>query len=181
MTAVTRSLLTPILQVWLRSQLEAAQELQVKILGSDRQLWQGIIPLAEVNGKGIIYQGLYLSKIGLSATEIKLNVKELLKGESLKLLVAIAVKIDLHLTVADFRQCLTAPLLSDQLDQAQLQQIFANQVLPPDFQINSESDAQIEAFLINHLQKLGDQFELNHVRVQQGDCYCAGQFWISAT
>lgn len=173
MTAVTRSLLTPILQVWLRSQLEAAQGLQVKILGSDRQLWQGIIPLAEVSGKGIIYQGLYLSEIGLSATEIKLNIREMLKGESLKLLVAIAVKIDLHLTAADFRQCLTAPLLQAELDQGQLKQVLENQ--------NHATDSQINTFLVDHLKKIGDQFELTQLRVQNGNCYCVGQFLISAT
>jgi LmeA-like phospholipid-binding len=188
MTAITRSLLTPILQVWLRSQLESAQQLQVKILGSDRQLWQGIIPLAEVSGLGIVYQGLYLSEIELSAIEIKLNVRELLKGESLKLLTAIAVKIDLRLTAADFRQCLTAPLLKDELDQMQVKSILANQTLAnkatetePDSQINAQNDAQIEAFLVDHLQKLGNQFELKHLRVQGGDCYCVGQFLICAT
>jgi LmeA-like phospholipid-binding len=166
MTAVTRTLLTPILQLWLRSQLESAQELKVKISGSDRQLWQGIIPLTEVSGTGIVYQGLHLSQIGLSATEIQLNVGQVLKGDSLKLLAAIAVKLDLRLKVEDFRLCLAAPLIRNELDQTLA---------------NNASDLEIENFVKLHLQKLGDQFRLKELQVQNGACYCEGEFWIAAT
>jgi LmeA-like phospholipid-binding len=166
MTALTRSILTPILQLWLRSQLESAQELQVKISGSDRQLWQGIIPLAEVKGKGIMYQGLHLTQISLTASEIELNIRQVLKGESLKLLEAIAVSLDLNLSATDLHYCLAAPLVQAEL----------TQTLDPE-----ASDREIHDFLVTQLQRLGDQFRLKELTVDRGDCACKGEFWINAT
>jgi len=166
MTAFTRSILTPILQLWLRSQLESAQELHIKISGSDRQLWQGIIPLAEVKGKVVVYQGLHLSQISLSAAEIKLNIQQVLKGESLRLLEAIAVKLDLSLELADLHHCLAAPLLKHELTESLAKEA---------------NDQEIQDFLANNLQKLGDQFQLKELVVDRGACSCVGEFWIGAT
>ncbi|MDX1977151.1 MAG: DUF2993 domain-containing protein [Pseudanabaenaceae cyanobacterium bins.68] len=167
MTAITRSLLVPILKLWLRSQLETCAQLEVKISGSDRQLWQGLIPWAEVGGGRVVYQGLHLTEVKLVAREIKLNIPELLKGESLRLLAAIAVELELCLSAADLDACLGSPLLKNQLRQS--------------LAVEQATDSEVLAFLQRGLSELGEQFELGQLRVEGGACYCKGKFWIAAS
>lgn len=166
MTAIVRSLLVPVLKLWLRSQVEACDWLEVQIAGSDRDLWQGLIPWAEVGGGRVVYQGLCLTEVKLVASEIRLNVAQLVKGESLRLLGAIAVELDLHLTMTDLYACLASPLL----------QVALSQDLAP-----GASDLEILRFLRCGLAQLGDQFELGELRVEGGACYCRGKFWIAAS
>lgn len=85
MSAIIRSVLSPVLKFWLRSQVEMVQDLEISIDGADGQILKGNIPQAQVSGQGIIYQGLYLTKLNLVATDIHLNIPQILKGQTLKL------------------------------------------------------------------------------------------------
>ena len=67
MPSIVSSVLCPLIKLWLRSQVEAVEGLEVKIQGANRQILQGQVPQAEVCGQEIVYQGLSLSNINLVA------------------------------------------------------------------------------------------------------------------
>jgi hypothetical protein len=166
MSAITRSVLTPILQLWLRSQVDSLQQLKVEMLGSDRQIWQGNIPQAKVSGKHLVYQGLHISQVNLTAANIQLNTPQLLKGESLRLLEAIAVNLDLTLDAPDLWLCLSANLVSE---------ILPYQLAP------DATDSQIQTLLEHLLKNLGEEFQLTDLIVKDGNCHCQGIFTVAAT
>lgn len=166
MASIVSSVLCPVIKLWLRSQVEAVQELDIKILGANRQILQGQVPQAAVSAQGIVYQGLSLSNISLVAAGINLNIPQILKGQPLKLLDPIKVQLDLTLEPDDLRQCLGSSLVTDALGDK----------LP-----QPSSDLDIKALLESLLLKLGDQFALDSLVVTGGRCSCQGVFTVAAT
>jgi hypothetical protein len=166
MASIVSSVLCPVIKLWLRSQVEAVQDLDIKILGANRQILQGQVPQAEVSGQGIIYQGLSLSNINLVASGINLNIPQILKGQPLKLLDPIKVHLDLTLEPQDLQQCLGSSLVTDALGGKSPQ---------------PSSDPDIKALLESLLLKLGDQFALDRLIVTDGRCSCQGVFTVAAT
>jgi hypothetical protein len=166
MSAIIRSVLAPILKLWLRSQVQAAQTIELKIGGADGEILKGQITQAQVSGRGIVYEGLHLSQLSLKAEDIFLNIPQILKGQSLKLLEPLAVQMDLTLTAEDFQLCLKSSVLQDLLDYQ----------LPP-----MSSDREIRVLLGILLKLLGDQFVLKELQVNNGSPRCQGSFKIAPT
>jgi LmeA-like phospholipid-binding len=166
MSSIVSSVICPLIKLWLRSQVEAIENLEVKILGANRQILQGQVPQAEVCGQGIMYQGLSLSNINLVAAGINLNVPQILKGQPLKLLEPIKVQLDLSLEPQDLKQCLSSTLVTEALGYELTQ---------------PSSDPDMKSLLENLLQKLGDQFALHSLTVTDGKCCCQGVFTVAAT
>lgn len=104
--------LSPAVRLWLQSQVERVEDLQVKIQGGDRQILQGAIPSVSLSAKGAVYQGLHLSQLLLTATGIHINIGQVLKGKPLRLLQPVPVVGELLLREADLNASVSAPLLS---------------------------------------------------------------------
>jgi hypothetical protein len=103
------------LKLWLHSQVETVEDLQVNIVGGERQILKGYLPsLCLASSRGI-YQGLHLRHIVLEASKIRFNLAEVLKGKSLKLLEPIPVITEISLTAEDLQASLGSPLLSSGL------------------------------------------------------------------
>jgi hypothetical protein len=166
MSAVIRSVLTPLIKLWLRSQVESVKSLEVAITGSDREILQGLIPSAKVAATGVVYQGLHLSNLALTSSQIYLNTPQVLKREALKLLEPIQVNLELQLTPTDLKHCLQASLLEEALGK--------------NFTGITE-DQEILASLTEILKKLGDEFKLNDLSIINGHCHCEGIFMVRAT
>ena len=166
MPSIVSSVLCPLIKLWLRSQVEAVEDLEVKIQGANRQILQGQVPQAEVCGQGIVYQGLSLSNINLVAAGINLNIPQILQGQPLKLLEPIKVQLDLILEPQDLKQCLSSSIVTEALGYELTQ---------------PSSDPDMKSLLENLLHKLGDQFALQHLTVTDGKCYCQGVFTVAAT
>jgi hypothetical protein len=100
-------------QLWLKSQVDHVDSLNVAIKAGDRQLLSGTIPQVTLLAKRTIYQGLHLSDVDLTGSNIRVNFNQVLRGKSLQLLEPIMVtgKILLHET--DLNASLTAPLLAE--------------------------------------------------------------------
>jgi hypothetical protein len=107
--------ITTAIKLWLRSQVDTVEDLQVNIIGGDRQILQGYLPQIALTSSSGIYQGLYLRHIALKAANIRFNLPEVLKGKSLKLLAPIPVVITISLTAEDLQASLGSPLLSSAL------------------------------------------------------------------
>jgi hypothetical protein len=173
MSSVIRSVLSPLMlpliKIWLRSQVESLDTLEIEIKGRDGQILKGLIPSAKVMATGVVYQGLHLSDLCLTASEIHLNTPQVLRGEALKLLQPIQVNLELNLTPSDLKHCLDASLLTEALG------TFENPML------EQQDDRTIMASLNQILQKLGDEFKLEDLAITDGYCHCKGIFTVNAT
>jgi hypothetical protein len=107
--------LTPALRLWLLTQVESVEQLQLKIQSGDRRLLSGCIEQVELAAEQVVYQGLRLSRIQLSASGIQVNLGQIIRGKPLRILAPITVTGDLQVSESDLNYSLQAPLLKDAL------------------------------------------------------------------
>ncbi len=129
---IISTVLSPALQLWLRSQVEHVEALQFKITGGDRQILTGNIPGISIAASRAVYQGLHLSKIQLEGTEIHVNLGQVLKGKPLRLLEPVPVVGQLVLSESDFQTSLQSPLLSSALTEFLVDLLASDQVINSD-------------------------------------------------
>ena len=109
-------LLSSAVKLYLRSQVERVEALQVKIGGKNKQILQGYIPQVFLSCDRAIYQGLHLSQIELKGTDIAVNLPEVIKKQPLRLIEPIMVEIQLKLDAEDLQASLKSDLLQSGLD-----------------------------------------------------------------
>jgi hypothetical protein len=105
------AVVAPAVQLWLRSQVEQIEHLQVQIEAGDRQILSGYIPQVRVGARQAVYQGLHLSQIQLLGQGIQINLGQVIRGKPLQLLQPIPVEAELSLHQADLNASLAAPLM----------------------------------------------------------------------
>lgn len=108
-------ILSTAIKLYLRSQVSQVQDLQVKIVGKNKQILQGYIPQVFLSCDRAVYQGLHLSQIELKGKDIAVNLPEVIKRKPLKLLESIFVEIELKLDTADLQASLDSDLLQSGL------------------------------------------------------------------
>ena len=108
-------LLSGAIKLYLRSQVERVEALEVEIAGKNKQILQGYIPQVFLSCDRAVYQGLHLSQIELKGTDIAVNLPEVIKKEPLKLIEPIRVEIQLRLNAADLQASLESNLLQSGL------------------------------------------------------------------
>jgi hypothetical protein len=104
--------LSTALRFWLRSQVERVEHLELAIIGGDRQILSGCIPQVRVAATGAIYQGLHLSHIQLTASDIRINLGQVLRGKPLRLLHIVPVMAELELQEVDLQASLASPIFA---------------------------------------------------------------------
>lgn len=114
---IASAVLSPAVQLWLRSQVQQVDELKVKIEGSDRQIFSGAIPKVTAAASGAVYKGLHLTEVALEGCGIRINLGQALKGQPLRLMESVPVAGVLRLSQADLNASLKAPLLADALSE----------------------------------------------------------------
>lgn len=114
---IASAVLSPAVQLLLRSQVEQVDELNVKIQGSDRQIFSGAIPKVTAAARGAVYKGLHLTEVAIEGCGIRINLGQALKGKPLRLLESVPVAGVLRLSQADLNASLKAPLLADALSE----------------------------------------------------------------
>lgn len=104
--------LSPALRLWLRSQVESAEELQIAIDGQDRQILKGYIPSVSLSSRRAVYQGLHLGDVQLMGENIRINIGQVIKGKPLQLLEPIQVTGEVRLAERDLQASLPSSLLA---------------------------------------------------------------------
>ncbi|MGK7916093.1 MAG: DUF2993 domain-containing protein [Prochloraceae cyanobacterium] len=112
---IISKILSPALQLWLRSQVEQIEQLQVKINGGDRQILGGYIPGVFLASSRAVYQGLHLGQVQLQGENIRINLTQVIRGKPFRLLEPISVTAKVLLEEADLTKSLASPLLSNAL------------------------------------------------------------------
>lgn len=102
-------------KLYLRSLVTQVEDLQVTIVGKNRQILKGYIPQVLLSCDRTVYQGLFLQQVKVNGTNIGFNLPEVLKKKPLKLVEPIVVDIKLGLDAADLQASLDSPLLQSGL------------------------------------------------------------------
>lgn len=165
--SLVSSALIPVIKLWLRSQVEHIDTLEIEVFGKSRQILSGDIPKASVIGSGIRYQGLAITNVDFCAEAIHLNISQILRGDALRLLDPIRVSMNVELTSNDLQNCLKSPIF--------LEAIASD--TPPII----TTDSQIQDLLEMLLHKLGNEFTLHELVIADGGAKCRGEFAIAAT
>ncbi|MBE9115484.1 DUF2993 domain-containing protein [Lusitaniella coriacea LEGE 07157] len=103
--------LSPAVRLWLRSQVEAVDELHFEISGGNRQILTGYIPSVSLNARCAVYQGLHLSQAEIEGENIRINLSEAIKGKPLHLLEPIPIFGEVSIAQNDLQASLSSPLL----------------------------------------------------------------------
>ncbi len=106
-------ILPPAIRFWLRTQVEHVEDLTFTIDGRDRDLLSGHIPTVTLAAEKAIYQGIHLSHIALTATDIRINLGQVMRRKPLRLLEAFPVTGDVRVTLDDLNASLQSPLLGE--------------------------------------------------------------------
>ena len=104
-------ILPPAVRFWLRSQVEQVDNLEVVLAGRDRQILKGYIPGVKVVAQEVIYKGLYVSEVNLSAGGIRINTGQVVRGKPLRLLQSFPVLGRVVLSAGDVERSVRSPLL----------------------------------------------------------------------
>ena len=169
--SVVSSVLIPIIKLWLRSEVEHIETIEIAIAGKSRQILSGDIPKATVSGTNAKYQGLSITSIDLSAEAIHLNIGEIFKGDALRLLNPICVNMNVELSPEDLQSCLKSKIFLDAIA-SDIPEVNIPEV---------KTDAEIHALLEILVHKLGDEFTLHELAIANGGAKCRGEFAIAAT
>ena len=102
-------------KLWLRSQLESIEQLDIQLKGRDRQIVSGRLPKVAVSAESAVYQGIHLSRATLSAEDIRINIGQVIRGKPLRLLKAFPVLGEVSLAAEDLNTSLGSDLLADGL------------------------------------------------------------------
>ncbi len=115
------TLLTPLLKTWVMQQVTRADNLDIKLQGTDQELLRGLIPQINVRADNVVYQGVQAHSVNLVGRSVQLDVSQAFRGGGVKL--KNPVQADLAITMAE-------PDLNRYLTSPQFQKQFANLRLP---------------------------------------------------
>ena len=104
-------ILSTAVKLYLRSQVDRAEYLKVKIVGGNKQILTGYIPQVNLSCSHAVYQGLYLSQVELRGADIAFNLPEVLKRQPLKLTEPVFVDLEVKLSAADLQASVNSLLL----------------------------------------------------------------------
>lgn len=118
--------LPPAIRLWIHAQADQIQDLNFNLNGSDRQILSGYVPAVAVSARQAVYRGLHLSQVEVVASEIKINLGQVVRGKPLRLLQPFPIMGQVRLNQADLNASLQTPLLTQAI-QDLLQQLLAAQ------------------------------------------------------
>lgn len=120
-------LLPPAIRLWLHTQLDHLDGLEFAIDGKDRQILGGYLPGVTLAARQAVYQGLHVSQADVKATDIRVNLPQVLRGKPLRLLQPFPVDGQVKVLAEDLRASLGSPLLGQGLRDV-LKQLLAGAV-----------------------------------------------------
>lgn len=146
-------ILSPAVRLFLRSQIEKAENLEFTIDAGNRDIFAGIIPLVNLSAHKAVYQGLHLSDVNLTAKDISINLKEVMRGKPLKLLNPVLLSGEVFLEKSDIKTSLSSSLLSNAL-------VDLLEIIIPDISNNSELSIKDNKIIWEQIDLADSEFKL---------------------
>jgi hypothetical protein len=103
------NLFSPLLQAWVRSQVQQVDDLQVNVIGPDAAVMNGQISRVEISGRNLVYQGISARSLSLRGSDIRLDTRQ-----GLRLTKAVRADIALSLSEDDINKYLASPAFQEQ-------------------------------------------------------------------
>ena len=103
--------LPPAVRFWVRSQVEQVEQLTIDLIGRDLQIIKGDIPGVAIAAQQVIYEGLHVSEVALSASDIRINIGQVVRGKPLRLLEPFPVRGKILLSSEDVNRSMGSSLL----------------------------------------------------------------------
>lgn len=100
-------------RLWLRSQLENVEQLDIRLDGSDREIVSGRLLGVTVGADSVVYRGIHIGSVDLSAKDIRINIGQVVRGKPLRLLKAFPVLGEVLLSPQDLNNSMGSALLLD--------------------------------------------------------------------
>jgi hypothetical protein len=122
-------ILAPALRLWLRSQVDGVETLDLSIDGKDHQILRGYVPKVELISHQAIYQGLQLGRVLLKGENIRINIGQVIKGKPLQLLEPIRVSGAVQLSQSHLQASLASELLANAFSEL-LMALLAQEGIP---------------------------------------------------
>jgi len=91
------------LQLWLRSQCEQLDHLQLDLEGTAAQLLRGRLAAARLHGRGIVWRLLRLSRATITCQDVRLDLRQLGPHQPLGLSTPLVVAMELWFSSADLQ------------------------------------------------------------------------------
>lgn len=103
-------------RLWLLSQVEQVADLALQLEGSDRDIITGYLPKVSVSAQQAVYKGIHLGRVQLSATDIRINIGQVIRGKPLRLLKGFPMLGEVALSDDDLNASLDSALLAEGLE-----------------------------------------------------------------
>lgn len=104
-------ILPPAIRFWIQTQLDEIEDLCFQLSGKDRQILKGYVPVVSLSAARAVYQGLHLSRVQAEATEIYINLGQVVRGKPLRLLQPFPIQAKLVMDEANLNASLQSALL----------------------------------------------------------------------
>lgn len=124
-------ILSTAVKLWLKSQFESIEALEVQIASDNRQIIGGYLPYVSIASNYAVYKGLHLHQVKLKGSNFRINLSQVLKGKALKLLEPVPVEGNLIIEEVDLQASLSSPLLLSGLNDLLCQILITNKVDAP--------------------------------------------------
>ncbi|MEL6332899.1 MAG: DUF2993 domain-containing protein [Cyanobacteria bacterium J06626_26] len=100
---------------WLQTQLDEIGDLTFDIQATDRQVLSGRIPSLALTAQQAVYQGVRLTNISAQASNIEINIGQVLRGKPLRLNQAFPIEGQVVFDADDLSASSSASVLADGL------------------------------------------------------------------
>lgn len=162
--------LTPAIKLWLRSQLDGIENFQLELDSSNRELLTGAIPKVFLAASEAVYKGIHLSRAQVIAQNIKINLRQILRGQTLKLLDPLPIELEASLTATDLKASTESALFQEALKMGLMPLIEQQLSIPSDWPFPSWEPrplGQPQALTLSALRmELADNRLRIHAQVQ---------------
>ena len=149
MSKIIKTILTPALKLWLNSQVEKLEALNLFIEGNDYQILNGYLPEVTLSSYRLIYKGLSLEEIKLKVNDVRINIGQILRGQSLKLLEDIRISGKVAISNESLKASIPSNILQDGVKYL-LNTLLKNQEFTEFFQKINIMDSQLEEIYIDY-------------------------------
>ncbi|MBC7881464.1 MAG: DUF2993 domain-containing protein [Anaerolineae bacterium] len=103
------NLFSPLLQAWVRSQVQQVDDLQVNVVGPDAAVMNGQISRVDISGRNLVYQGISARSLSMRGSDIRLDTRQ-----GLRLTKAVRADVALSLSEGDINNYLASPAFQEQ-------------------------------------------------------------------
>ena len=132
-------ILSKAVKLWLETQVETAEDLELEIDSDNNQILKGYVPYVYLASNYAVYQGLHLHQVQLKGSNIRINLSQVIKGKALKLLEPIPIKGNLTIKEENLQASLSSSLLLSGLTDLLCQILEANGVDNPKQKLSDHS------------------------------------------